>query len=311
MKLNSVGINLILLQVFNLLLTLKISLLISKLYLCDKIKKLMLKLTQINVYPVKSLDGFSPDSAIVEKRGLQHDRLWLITDTDGMFLTQRTNPKMAMLRATVEGDCLVIQEKDKPSNDFKIPINTEGPLSPVTVWDDTMKASSVSKEINGFLSDFLEKDVLLVKMPDTTERRVEENYNRGNDIVSFADGYPFLIIGEASMADLNGRLNDPLSIRRFRTNFIFSGGEAFQEDSFQNFKIGDVDFMGMKNCARCVLITRDPDTGVKGKEPLLTLQNYRQKGTKTLFGQNLIWDFEKWATNHNPIIKVGDTITLL
>jgi uncharacterized protein len=106
-------------------------------------------------------------------------------------------------------------------------------------------------------------------------------------------------------------LNYPLSIRRFRTNFIFSGGEAFQEDNFQNFKIGDIDFMGMKNCARCVLITRDPDTGVKGKEPLLTLQNYRQKGTKTLFGQNLIWDFEKWATNHNPIIKVGDTITLL
>jgi uncharacterized protein len=299
------------LHVYRLLLKLKIFLLISKLYLCDKIKKLMLKLTQINIYPVKSLDGFSPDSAIVEKRGLQHDRRWLITDPNGMFLTQRTNPKMAMLRATIEGDCLVIQEKDKPSNDFKIPINTEGPLSHVTVWDDTMKAASVSKEINGFLSDFLEKDVLLVKMPDTTERRVEENYNRGNDIVSFADGYPFLIIGEASMADLNGRLNDPLSIRRFRTNFVFSGGTPFQEDNFQNFKIGDVDFMGMKNCARCVLITRDPDTGVKGKEPLLTLQNYRQKGTKTLFGQNLIWDFEKWTTTHNPIIKVGDTITLL
>jgi uncharacterized protein len=311
MKLNSVGIKINFRQVYNLLLKVKIFLLVSKLYLCDKIKKLMLKLTQINIYPVKSLDGFSPDSAIVEKRGLQHDRRWLITDPNGMFLTQRTNPKMAMLRATIEGDCLVIQEKDKPSNDFKIPINTEGPLSPVTVWDDTMKAASVSKEINGFLSDFLEKDVLLVKMPDTTERRVEENYNRGNDIVSFADGYPFLIIGEASMADLNERLNDPLSIRRFRTNFVFSGGTPFQEDNFQNFKIGDVDFMGIKNCARCVLITRDPDTGVKGKEPLLTLQNYRQKGTKTMFGQNLIWDFEKSATNHNPIIRVGDTITLL
>jgi uncharacterized protein len=271
----------------------------------------MLNLTQINIYPVKSLDGFSPDSAIVEKRGLQHDRRWLITDPNGMFLTQRTNPKMAMLRATIEGDCLVIQEKDKPSNDFKIPINTEGPLSHVTVWDDTMKAASVSKEVNGFLSDFLEKEVLLLKMPDTTERRVEENYNRGNDIVSFADGYPFLIIGESSMNDLNGRLNDPLSIRRFRTNFIFSGGTPFQEDGFQNFKIGHVDFMGMKNCSRCVLITRDPDTGVKGKEPLLTLQNYRQKGTKTMFGQNLIWDFEKWQSNSEPKIIVGDTITLL
>jgi uncharacterized protein len=282
----------------------------------------MLNLTQINIYPVKSLDGFSPDSAIVEKRGLQHDRRWLITDPNGMFLTQRTNPKMAMLRATIEGDCLVIQEKDKPSNDFKIPINTEGPLSHVTVWDDTMKAASVSKEVNGFLSDFLEKEVLLLKMPDTTERRVEENYNRGNDIVSFADGYPFLIIGEASMADLNEKIIAPLSpegirdfvplnIRRFRTNFVFSGGTPFQEDAFQSFKIGDVDFMGMKNCSRCVLVTRDPDTGVKGKEPLLTLQNYRQKGTKTMFGQNLIWDFEKWQGNAEPKIMVGNTITLL
>jgi uncharacterized protein len=294
----------------------------SKFYLCGKIKKIMLKLTQINVYPVKSLDGFSPDSAIVEKRGLQHDRRWLITDTDGMFLTQRTNPKMAMLRATIEGDCLVIQEKNKPSNDFKIPINTEGSLSPVTVWDDTVKAASVSKEVDGFLSDFLEKEVRLVKMPDTTERRIEENYNRGNDIVSFADGYPFLIIGEASMADLNEKIIAPLSpesrrdfvplnIRRFRTNFIFSGGKPFQEDDFKNFKIGDVDFMGMKNCARCVLTTRDPDTGVKGKEPLLTLQEYRQKGTKTLFGQNIIWNFDKWANNAQPEISVGDIITLL
>jgi uncharacterized protein len=271
----------------------------------------MLKLTQINIYPVKSLDGFSPDSAIVEKRGLQHDRRWLITDPNGMFITQRTNPKMAMLRATIEGDCLVIQEKDKPSNDFKIPINTEGPLSHVTVWDDTMKAASVSKEVNGFLSDFLEKEVLLLKMPDTTERRLDEDYNRGQDIVSFADGYPFLIIGESSMDDLNGRLNDPLSIRRFRTNFVFSGGIPFQEDAFKNFKIGDVDFMGMKNCSRCVLITRDPDTGIKGKEPLLTLQKYRQKGTKTMFGQNLIWDFEKWTKTDNPKINVGNTITLL
>jgi uncharacterized protein len=169
----------------------------------------------------------------------------------------------------------------------------------------------VSKEVNGFLSDFLEKEVLLLKMPDTTERRVDETYNRGNDIVSFADGYPFLIIGEASMNDLNGRLNDPLSIRRFRTNFVFSGGTPFQEDEFKHFKIGDVDFIGMKNCARCVLITRDPDTGVKGKEPLLTLQNYRQKGTKTMFGQNLIWDFGKWTSPAEPKITVGDTITLI
>ena len=269
----------------------------------------MLALTQINIYPVKSLDGYSPETAIVEKRGLQHDRRWLITDTTGMFITQRTNAKMALLRAVVEDDTLIIEEKNNRANGIKISLNTEGITSAVTVWNDRVQAAMVSVEANQFLSDFLEKNVHLVKMPSTTERRVDEDYNRGNDIVSFADGYPFLIIGEASMQDLNARLNDPLSIRRFRTNFIFSGGLAFEEDDFKNIKIGDISFIGVKNCARCVLTTRDPDTGIKGKEPLQTLQDYRQKGSKILFGQNLIWDFEKHESTLKPRLAVGDKIT--
>lgn len=270
----------------------------------------MLLLSQINIFPIKSLDGFSPASAVVEKRGLQHDRRWLITDANGQFMTQRNNGKMALLRATIEDNVLIIREKAKESNDFKIPIITEGGKLPVTVWNDTMQAALVSKEANEFLSDFLGKDVLLVKMPDTTERRVDAQYNFGHDIVSFADGYPFLIIGEASMQDLNERLHTPLSIRRFRPNFIFSGGQPYQEDGFKNFKIGDVDFIGVKNCARCVLTTRDPDTGTKGKEPLKTLQEYRQNGAKTLFGQNVVWDFAKWDKDFSPQIKVGDEIRL-
>jgi uncharacterized protein len=173
-----------------------------------------------------------------------------------------------------------------------------------------MIAAEVSQEANQFLSNFLEKEVRLVKMPDTTERRVDESYNRGNDIFSFADGYPFLIIGEASMKDLNERLNVPLSIRRFRTNFVFSGGNPFEEDTFKHFTIGNVDFIGMKNCSRCVLTTRDPDTGIKGKEPLQTLQSYRQFGTKILFGQNVVWNFEKWSHQDLAKINIGDTIIL-
>ena len=148
--------------------------------------------------------------------------------------------------------------------------------------------------------------------PNTTIHFVyaHENYNLGDDIVSFADGYPFLIIGESSMQDLNNRLGVPLSIRRFRTNFVFSGGAPFVEDSFKNFSIGDVDFVGVKPCARCVLTTRDPDSGVKGREPLATLQAYRSHGTKILFGQNVVFDAKKWSSNEQPIVKIGDSITL-
>ncbi len=273
----------------------------------------MRQLTHINIYPVKSLDGFSPAEAVVEKRGLMHDRRWMLTDTEGVFQTQRTNGKMAFLRATIEDNTLIIKEKQNEANHIKMPIALESDEFSVTVWNDSVQARLVSSEADAFLSDFLGKKIHLVKMPEAAERRVEEDYNRSHDIVSFADGYPFLIIGEASMHDLNTRLGqdfDHINLRRFRANFIFSGGEPFEEDNFKSFKIGEVPFVGIKNCARCVLITRDPDTGEKGAEPLKTLQNYRQKGTKTLFGQNLVWGYEAWEWAWQPIVRVGDPLSI-
>ena len=278
----------------------------------------MLTLSKINIFPVKSLDGYSPELAIVEKRGLQFDRRWMITDLDGMFMTMRNNGRMALLKAVVENDILTIFEKENPQNQVKIPVlseNTEGVIE-TEIWNDCVISSIVSKKANDFLSDFLQKKCQLVTMPSTTERRVDAQYNTGNDIVSFADGYPFLIIGEASLQQLNDKIlerhppNAPLSMRRFRTNFVFSGGAPFQEDTFKNFKIGDVDFIGVKPCARCVLTTRDPDTGIKGKEPLDTLMTFRQEGTKILFGQNVVWNDKTWQKEILPKVKVGDRILI-
>ena len=278
----------------------------------------MLTLSKINIFPVKSLDGYSPELAIVEKRGLQFDRRWMITDLDGMFMTMRNNGRMALLKAVVENDILTIFEKENPKNQVKIPVlseNTEGVIE-TEIWNDCVISSIVSKKANDFLSDFLQKKCQLVTMPSTTERRVDAQYNTGNDIVSFADGYPFLIIGEASLQQLNDKIlerhppNAPLSMRRFRTNFVFSGGTPFQEDTFKNFKIGDVDFIGVKPCARCVLTTRDPDTGIKGKEPLDTLMTFRQEGTKILFGQNVVWNDKTWQKEILPKVKVGDRILI-
>ena len=265
-----------------------------------------MQLTQINIFPVKSLDGYSPQSAIVEKRGLQYDRRWLITEPDGTFMTQRTHGKMALLKALIEDDFLKIFEKENPENAVKIGLHTEGSDISVNVWNDTISASRTTHEADEFLSNFLEKRCFLTKMNDKTDRRVEENYNLGDDIVSFADAYPFLIIGESSMKDLNERLDIPLSIRRFRTNFVFSGGTPFIEDTFKNFKIGEVDFVGVKRCARCVLTTRDPDNGTKGREPLATLQTFRAHGTKILFGQNVVFNAPKWQWAWQPEVKIGD-----
>ena len=271
----------------------------------------MLRLTQINIFPVKSLDGYSPAEAIVERRGLQYDRRWMITDTKGQFLTQRTEGKMALLRATIEDNTLIIREKENTENAISIPTDSEESHLPVTIWDDTVLGAKVSTTADEYLSDFLKKKVHLVKMPASTERRVDEKYNLGQDMVSFADGYPFLIIGEASMQALNERMTKALSIRRFRANFIFSGGKPFEEDDFKHFRIGAVDFVGVKPCARCVLTTRDPDSGTKGKEPLRTLQTFRQSGNKILFGQNVVWNDAQWTTEHSPLVRLGDLVSVV
>jgi uncharacterized protein len=277
----------------------------------------MLKLSQINIYPVKSLDGYSVQESVVEKKGLKYDRRWMIIDLEGKFMTQRTNGKMALLKSTIEDGSLVITEKENSSNKISIPINTYTSYkSKVIIWDDMVEAADTSDFANQWLSNFLNTKCKLVYMPDDSDRLVEEKYNRGKDVVSFADGYPFLIIGEESMKDLNKKIienpstieDTNYSIRRFRANFIFSGGHPYQEDEFSDFKIGYVDFIGVKPCARCVLITRDPDTGMKAKEPLATLSTYRQVGHKVLFGQNVLWNFEKWTHDQSPTVKVGDQI---
>ena len=145
-------------------------------------------------------------------------------------------------------------------------------------------------------------------MPDATERAVDSDYNTGADIVSFADAYPFLLIGEASLADLNTRLPEPAEMRRFRPNIVFTGGAPYEEDTVRGIRIGDLEFKAVKPCARCVLITRDPDTGLKGKEPLETLSGYRKKGVKILFGQNLVWDSGSQTNILPPALKVGDPL---
>ena len=125
-------------------------------------------------------------------------------------------------------------------------------------------------------------------MPDSTLRIVDQQYAHEGSITSFADAYPFLLIGQGSLDDLNGRLTEQLPMNRFRPSIVFTGGEAFSEDLYGHFTINGIDFYGVKLCARCVMTTVNQDTAITGKEPLKTLAKYRFKNNKILFGQNLI-----------------------
>ena len=171
----------------------------------------------------------------------------------------------------------------------------------VTIWDDTCMAAPVSREADQWFTRMLGINSRLVYMSDESRRPVDETYAIDNDITSFSDAYPFLMIGQASLDDLNGRLTDSLPMNRFRPNIVFTGGQPFEEDMIASFKVGNITFFGVKLCARCVIITINQENAVKGKEPTKTLASYRSKNNKIYFGQNLLHKGE-------GIVSVGDQL---
>jgi len=261
-----------------------------------------LTLSEIWIYPVKSLGGIRLSSAKVLEKGLKYDRRWMLIDEQNQFMTQRVHHQMALFRESIDEEKLTIKFKH---DSIAIPFNhslIEVPLES-TIWDDTVITFEVSKEYSNWFSERLGIKCKFVAFPESNSRPVDERYKVNNEQVSLADAYPFLIIGQSSLDDLNSRLAEPVPMNRFRPNFVFIGGQPFEEDEWRDFTIGNNRFTGVKKCARCVLTTVNQDTGETGKEPLRTLSKYRRQGEKVLFGQNLV------AIDHHEIYE-GDTITL-
>jgi len=263
-------------------------------------------LSEIWVYPVKSLGGIPLDSAKVEPRGLQYDRRWMLVDETGRFVSQREIPAMALLGTAIEPPHLTVFWRKNPLEKIQIPLDVpaeELEQLEVEIWNDQCPARVLPKAINDWFSENLKQKLRLVSMPDTTRRWADGRYAPKGQHVSFADGYPFLIIGQASLDDLNRRLAQPLPTNRFRPNFVFTGGKPFEEDAWSDFKIGETLFKGVKPCARCIIPTIDQETATRAAEPLKTLATFRQEGHKILFGQNVVW-----MGDGEERVKVGDAI---
>ncbi|MDQ3291034.1 MAG: MOSC domain-containing protein [Bacteroidota bacterium] len=248
-------------------------------------------LTDIYIYPIKSLGGVRVDEAIVEPQGLQYDRRWLLVDETNTFLTQRVFPQMALLQVQLLPTGLLITHKQQVAESLFVPFDSENYLNTsltVTIWNDTVSAVEVSEEANVWFSRMLQINCRLVFMPPTEYRPVDPDYALDDEPVSFADAFPFLLIGQESLNDLNNRLPEPVPMNRFRPNLVFSGGVPFEEDTWQDFKIGNQNFSAVKPCARCVLTTINQNSAEKGTEPLRTLATYRTINKKVMFGQNLL-----------------------
>ncbi len=266
-------------------------------------------LSEVNIYPIKSLKGISLSETSVEARGLQYDRRWMLTDPNGIFFTQREVPKMATVSVQVSRDNLIVEAPETeslwiPTGSMNATVRTQK----VKIWASECVAAVYPDTINEWFSEVLGTKCQLVEMPETTKRLVDPNHavRTGEDTVSFADGYPVLLIGEGSLEELNTQMDKPVPMNRFRPNLVVAESKAFAEDDWKKILVGKTVFHVVKPCARCVLTTVDQATGEKtGKDPLQTLAKFRTRDGKILFGQNLI------AEETGGVIRVGDRVEIL
>ena len=270
-----------------------------------------MKVTALYRYPVKSLRGTALTHAHVERQGLQGDRRWLVVDATGKFQTIREHPIMTQIEATLRDDGgLVLSHPRHGSVAVAAPTATAA--RQVRVWRDDVDAVAADAAAGQFLTTVLGLPVDLVYLANPDARPVDPDFGQPGDTTSFADGFPVLLTNTMSLNDLNSRLPSTfeagkIEMRRFRPNLVISGARPWVEDTWQAIRVGNVIFRVAKACARCVVTTRDPDTGEQAdpREPLRTLASFhRAANGGVMFGQNLIPD-------QPGEIRVGDLVDVL
>ncbi len=259
--------------------------------------------TGLRVYPLKGAGGIELEQAGLDPRGLLHDRRWMLVH-QGVFLSQRSHPMLALLRPRLEGESLRVG-MEGVSGEAYLPPMDEGERLEVEVWGDRVEAVAPSPEADAWFSELLGLDCRAVRMPAGSRRPTDPAFAPGSE-VSFADGYPLLMVSEGSLRELNRRLDEPLGMERFRPNLIVAAAEGWgphAEDDWPPFTIGDTRFRGVKPCARCVVTTIDQETGEAGREPLRTLASYRERDGKVWFGQNLVHEGEGPVRVGDPLVR--------
>ncbi|MEY8199915.1 MAG: YcbX family protein [Colwellia sp.] len=268
-----------------------------------------IKLSQISIYPLKSTAGIQLSNSWVDELGLSFDRRFVLTDDKYQFITARTEPKLCLIQANITATGLVLTAPDMP----KLVINYQqlsDLYQTVFVWDDNINAQQGSHEHHQWFSRYLNRPCQLLHFGELSIRKVPKTSNRTNQL-AFADGYPLLLISQASLDDLNKRCPEKITMNQFRPNLVIDNCEAFAEDTWQHIRIGEVEFELRKPCSRCIFTTINPQTAKKHshQEPITTLKTYRQavdgelKG-EILFGQNLV------PLNQGQI-KLTDTVTII
>lgn len=250
----------------------------------------MVQVTSLNIYPVKSCRGIALTQARLTETGFEHDREWLVITPEGRFLTQRERPLLAQVETALTHDQLVLR---KPKgDDLTVPLNMSDRELEVTIWRDKAAAFDAGDEAAAWLTEHLGKPARLVRFDKRRKRLSNLEWTGGVEaLTQFPDGYPWLLISQSSLDELNRRMETPLPMNRFRPNIVVDGLPPFGEDSIDEFVAGNVRLKVVKPCERCVITTTDQLTGERDSEqPLKALKEFRfdRNLRGVLFGQNMI-----------------------
>ncbi|MDJ0342874.1 MOSC domain-containing protein [Streptomyces sp. H10-C2] len=268
-------------------------------------------LSALHIYPVKSLRGLTPEVADVEPWGLAGDRRWMLVDADGRVVTQRQQPRLALVTAEPSGGgSLRFTAPGRQA--LRVAVPRPGTTEPVLIFKDKVEAVHADTAADSWFSDYLGARSRLMHMDDPSVRRpVNPEYSIPGDTVTFADGYPLLVTTTASLDALNSHIargdhssEGPVPMNRFRPNAVVDGTEAWAEDGWRRIRIGEVSFRVARSCARCAVPTTNQETAERGREPLRSLARHHRIDGATIFGQNLI-------PEHPGTLRVGDPLTIL
>lgn len=267
-----------------------------------------IRISEINFYPVKSCAGISLTTANVDHMGIQYDRNWMFINEQGSFIAQRGDSKvgtkgvkiMCQIGTKITSENLILTAPNMP--ELVIPLDDSGVMiHAVRVWDSFTEGIDQGNQAAMWATEYLSREVpgkyRLVRIPNDANRKSRV----GNSNLGFADAYPFLVVSDSSLADLNSKMEEKLPMNRFRPNIVITGCEPYFEDTMSDFQVSGVKFIGMNLCVRCPITTTNQLTAERGKEPLLTLSKYRKTKDGVVFARNF---------NHEGtgIISVGDKL---
>ena len=262
-----------------------------------------ISVTQLFIYPVKSLAGIPLESSEVHSMGLAYDRRWMLVTPDGGFMTQRTTPEMVMIKTDINDGQLTLSREGKGSHSVA-KVTADSKKMSVDIWKDKVNATMVGDATDAWLTDVLGTKCHLVYIDDDEVRQCRLDVSNVGERTGFADAFPILVISEESLADLNERLPSPVDMRRFRPNIVIKGVEAFGEDELKDFTIGDLPMKAVLLCSRCPMPMVDPDIGKRvNQEPIATLSTYRKWDGNIWFGNNVIHQ-------HEGKVAVGDMLIM-